>query len=155
MKFSRAFTVIELIFVIVVLGILASVALPKFGATREMADISKGRGDVATIRSAIANERQTQVIKGITTYIPKLTPSTASTTLFTGDGAGRTLLSYGIKAGTGSGEWVIDATDVNKYKFYVGSTPTEFTYYPTDSGSIKAGTFTCTSGSNDCDALAN
>lgn len=145
MKFSRAFTMIELIFVIVVLGILAGIALPKFGATREIADIAKGRADVATIRTAIANERQTQVIKGNTTYIDILSDNT--TTLFKGNGTGRTLLSYGITAGAGSGHW--QSTSGTAYTFTVGSTTTPFTYNP------NTGTFTCTSGSNDCDALAN
>jgi len=147
MKFSRAFTIIELVFIIVVLGILASVALPKLSDNALQANIAKGRGDVATIRSAIANERQTQVIKGVNTYISKLTPSTASTILFTGDGAGRTLLVYGIKKGSGSGEWTIinDTT----YRFIAGSTNTDFTY---DSDN---GTFNCTSGSGYCDALVD
>ncbi|MDT8338183.1 MAG: prepilin-type N-terminal cleavage/methylation domain-containing protein [Sulfurimonas sp.] len=147
MKFSRAFTIIELVFVIVVLGILTSIALPKLSDTVVQADIAKGRGDVATIRSAIANERQGQVIRGITTYIPRLTPSTASTTLFTGDGAGRTLLLYGITKGTDSGEWNI--TGDNVYTFTVGSTSTTFTYNP------DAGTFTCPSGTGNCNALVD
>lgn len=148
MKFSRAFTLIELVFVIVVLGILAAIALPKFGATREIADIAKGRADVATIRTAIANERQTQVIKGNTSYINKLSSST--TTLFTGDTSvtpNRNLLAYGITAGAGSGHWTKNSD--TEYVFTVGSTPTTFTYNP------ATGTFTCTSGSNDCNALAN
>ncbi len=41
MNRSKAFTLIELIFVIVVLGILAAIAIPKFNATREDAIISK------------------------------------------------------------------------------------------------------------------
>jgi len=41
MRFSRAFTMIELIFVIVILGILAAVAIPKFNATRNDAKVSK------------------------------------------------------------------------------------------------------------------
>ncbi|MDY0124006.1 prepilin-type N-terminal cleavage/methylation domain-containing protein [Sulfurimonas sp.] len=145
MKFSRAFTVIELIFVIVVLGILATVALPKFGATREVADIAKGRGDVATIRTAIANERQTQVIKGNTSYINKL--SSSSTTLFTGDTSvtpNRTLLTYGIKAGAGSGDWTKNSD--TEYVFTVGSSVNTFTYTPSD------GKFLCTSGT-ECSAL--
>jgi len=45
------FTMIELIFVIVILGILAAVAIPKLAATRDDAKISKGASEVATIVS--------------------------------------------------------------------------------------------------------
>jgi general secretion pathway protein G len=145
MKFSRAFTIIELVFVIVVLGILASIALPKLSDTVVQADLAKGRGDVATIRTAIANERQSQVIRGETSYIPKL--SSGTTTLFTGDGT-RTLLMYGIAAGTGSGNWQGNANGLS-YTFTVGSTPTTFIYNP------NTGTFTCTAGTGNCDALVN
>jgi general secretion pathway protein G len=138
---------IELIFVIVILGILAAIALPKFASTREMAEIAKGRGDVAMIRAAIANERQTQVIKGIYTYISKLSPLTTSTTLFTGDGAGRVLLSYGIKAGTDSGDWAI--VNNTTYRFKVGSTDTTFTYEDTN------GTFTCVADAGNCNELSD
>lgn len=144
MKLSRAFTIIELIFVIVVLGILATVALPKFGATKEAADIAKGRADVATIRSAIVNERQTRLILGDSTYIDKLSPSTGATTLFTGNGT-ETLLTYGIKAGTADGDWAISTDTVYTYK--VNGVTNTFTYYPTTSGLNLAGTFKCTSGS--------
>ena len=54
----KAFTMIELVFVIVVIGILAAIAIPKFAATRDDAQIAKGRSDVAAIRAAIVSERQ-------------------------------------------------------------------------------------------------
>ena len=45
------FTMIELIFVIVILGILAAVAIPKLAATRTDAEVSKGATDLATLVS--------------------------------------------------------------------------------------------------------
>jgi len=42
------FTMIELIFVIVILGILAAVAIPKLAATRDDAKIAKGASAVST-----------------------------------------------------------------------------------------------------------
>ncbi len=45
------FTMVELIFVIVILGILASVAIPKLAATRDDAKISKAASEVSTLVS--------------------------------------------------------------------------------------------------------
>jgi len=45
------FTMIELIFVIVILGILAAVAIPKLAATRTDAEVSKASSDLATVVS--------------------------------------------------------------------------------------------------------
>nr|WP_321267645.1 prepilin-type N-terminal cleavage/methylation domain-containing protein [uncultured Sulfurimonas sp.] len=144
---KNAFTMIELIFVIVILGILASVAMPKFANTKRQADIVSGRADVATIRSAIVNERQTQLVKGINTYITTLSDN--DTTLFTGDGT-RNLLLYGIKTGSGSGDWAVIAGSARKsYNYMVDGVSTRFDYNST------SGIFGCTSGANDCDELVD
>jgi len=42
----KAFTMIELIFVIVILGILAAVAIPRLAATRDDAEIVKAAGNI-------------------------------------------------------------------------------------------------------------
>ena len=47
------FTMIELIFVIVILGILAAVAIPKLAATRDDAKASKAAQNLATLISDI------------------------------------------------------------------------------------------------------
>ena len=61
---KKAFTMIELVFVIVVIGILASIAVPKFAATRDDAVITKGRATVAALRNGIATERQKRILRG-------------------------------------------------------------------------------------------
>ena len=48
---KKGFTMIELIFVIVILGILASVAIPRLAGTREDAEISAALGNLRTLVS--------------------------------------------------------------------------------------------------------
>jgi general secretion pathway protein G len=66
MKLSsrKAFTMVELIFVIVVIGILAAIAVPKLAATRDDATITKAMNTIASARSALAMERQKNILSG-------------------------------------------------------------------------------------------
>ncbi|MDY5466866.1 MAG: type II secretion system protein [Campylobacter sp.] len=52
---KKGFTMIELIFVIVILGILASVAIPRLAATREDAEISAAVANLRTLLSDVSS----------------------------------------------------------------------------------------------------
>jgi len=60
----NAFTMLELTFVIVIIGILSAVAIPKLAATRDDAVITKARATVSAVRNAILTERQKRILKG-------------------------------------------------------------------------------------------
>jgi general secretion pathway protein G len=148
---KNAFTMLELIFVIVILGILSAIAIPKLAATRDDAQIAKGRSDIASIRSAIVTERQSRLIQGQSSWISELSQNT--TTLFDGNSTTNRLLMYGISAGTGSGHW--QSTNGSNYTFRVQDISVAFTYDST------TGIFTCsttagTTAQNDmCKTLIN
>ena len=63
---KKGFTMIELIFVIVILGILASVAIPRLAATREDAEISAA---VANLRTLVSDINSYYVVKGTFTGV--------------------------------------------------------------------------------------
>ena len=122
-KSKNAFTMIELVFVIVVLGILAAVAVPKLAATRTDAVISKGVADVSSIRSAIMTERQARLITGNSNYISGIALNTGG--LFGG------VLTYSITDSTDSGHWTSTGADSNAsatYIYKIDNTPCNFTY---------------------------
>ncbi len=130
MKFSHAFTMLEMVFVIVVLGILASIAIPRLAATKTDADISKGRADVASVRSAIITERQSRLITGNSEWI-------TAANLDTTNGLFGGVLMYPVANESGkNGKWSATAGS-GTYVFRVDNIPVPFTYNQNN------GTFTC------------
>jgi general secretion pathway protein G len=148
-----AFTMIEIVFVITVIGILASVAMPRLSATRDDAVICKGRNEVASLRSAIASVYQTGLLRGARGYVSRLDGGVSANVegvmIFdTNDTASQDaamLLSYGVTTKEGDGRWM--KTEENRYTFRVNHTEVHFGYFPqktTLSGNVyRAGTFTC------------
>lgn len=156
MKNLKAFTMIELIFVIVVLGILAGVAVPKLAATRDDATIAKMRGDIAAIRSGLSLVRSENMMRGVSTW-PALEGSDEAT-LF--DGVLQQPI-YPMKAGGRNG-WTLVAKGSNNatstYTATVAGKSTTFNYYPTTPLATAAGrnvgSFDCNHADVLCQSLA-
>jgi general secretion pathway protein G len=129
---------IELIFVIVVLGILAAIAVPKLAATRDDAHIAQGRADILAIRSGIISERQARMFRGDTSY---------TSTLGGADPLFGKVVQSGIRPSSGSGGWT--RTNDTTYVFHLNTTALTFDYNQT------TGTFGCstTAGTPQEDAL--
>ncbi len=152
----QAFTMIELIFVIVVLGILASVAIPKLAATRDDATVTKARTDVAAIRSSIKTSRAQRVLSGTPGYQPSLISTSATTadqsnTKKSGEDLFVGILDYPIKAKDKAGGWQKVASPtagIERYRFRItNSKSVDFDYNNT------SGNFDCDHTINDCKQL--
>ena len=120
---KKAFTMVELIFVIVVIGILSAIAIPKLAATRDDAEITKAVSTVGSVRSAIATERQKRILRGDFTAITSLnsTGTNMAFSTFNADAAGNTgnVLEYAMNDCTGQGKtqgcWSVQAGPIYRY----------------------------------------
>lgn len=146
----NAFTMLELTFVIVVLGILAAIAVPRFVATRDDAHISKARATISAVRAAIVSERQSRMLRGESMFISALDNGIAvnavGADIFDTNGTGQ-LLMYPVVTGDAAtnGKW--RKTGNAQYTFRVIDTDTAFTYTQAD------GTFDCIPGNGLCNEL--
>jgi general secretion pathway protein G len=130
---------IELIFVIVIIGILSAVALPKMSSIMEMAYLGKAKDELASMRSGLNNLRQIYILRGEASH--QITTSDVNGTL-----------SYGLQICGNSAEkkcWAFDSSDNKKmiYRLVNGKT---LVYNITDNSKIECNTSASTA---DCSLL--
>jgi len=136
LKKRKAFTMLELIFVIVVIGILSAVAIPKFAMNRNDAIVAKAKNTVTAIRNAVATERQQRILKGSFAPVFKLSNSSGTDVPIFDAFDGNTtnsVLQYSLQAcktATSEGCWRETTTGS------AGSPVSEYTYNMPITGSV-------------------
>ncbi|TLD82699.1 type II secretion system protein [Helicobacter sp. MIT 11-5569] len=78
MRAKKAFTMLELVFILVILGILAAVAIPKISASRDDAKLVALKSDINTLKTAFPAYFLAQ---GEGTFLSAITLSSANWTL--------------------------------------------------------------------------
>lgn len=141
---KKAFTLIELVFVIVILGILATVAIPKLIVTRDDAEIAKAKSQIAAVRSGIQLKRNEMILSGTQGYPASLEDGTCC---FGG------ILSTRIeeRKDDNSYGWKLEN---NTYSINTNKEQVKFTYSATD-GSFKCTERSSSDTSADKDSLKN
>ena len=86
---------VELIFVIIIIGILSAIAVPKFTQTAELAYDSKAKSTLAAVMAAVSTERQKRILRGDTTPITDLGNNTYAFNTF--DGGTKPVVSTPVK----------------------------------------------------------
>lgn len=115
---SKAFTIIELLFVIIIIGILATVALPKFSESYKQSLISKAQSKVSAIRSGLQVYKNKHILQGLPPYPTAL--DSDNNHLFD------QVLPSAITPGTSSGDWQKIGT--NQYKYILNDGYIVFRY---------------------------
>jgi general secretion pathway protein G len=106
---KNSFTMIELIFVIVIISILVGVAIPRLFTGVSDAEIAKAKTDVATIRSAISTKYGKNVMEGhdVCPNLEDISKDPHNNYVFEG------ILTYPVKKNIETVKWDGNGTDYN------------------------------------------
>ncbi len=143
---SRAFTLIELMAVVLILAILAGVALPKFFDYQTAARESACKGALGGIRAGLANFYANRaIVAGVASY-PTLTELTAI-----GSVMNEVLPDnpYAAAAGIGSPNGVVAASLAESVARTVVDTTNGWAYYPGSATTGAAAVFYANTDSDD------
>jgi general secretion pathway protein G len=150
---KKAFTMIELVFVIVILGILSAVAFPKLSGVLKDANYASALATISSLRTAITNERQNNLIKGSAAY-PQLLDDAGTGVheqLFDGNGTIH-ILQYPVYSKNKMGGWMKTTDNSGAtigYKYYINDTTTvDFNY------TKATGVFDCNHALANCKAIS-
>jgi len=116
---KKAFTMVELVFVIVVIGILSAIAIPKLAATRDDAHITRGLSTLSAVRSAITTERQKMILRGDMSGISNLRGTGTGVFTTFNDVNGSRVLEYDVESCSRIGCW--STTNGTVYTFVTPS----------------------------------
>ncbi len=120
-RHSGAFTLVELIMVIVVIGLLAAVVVPKFTDIKTEAQNAAETGTVTAVRSGINLAHLTSLAQGTDTYPSALDSASSAVASPT-----NLLFINVIDGGVADANW--EKTGTNDYRFI--PTNRTFTYAP-------------------------
>ncbi len=144
---KKAFTMIELVFVIVVIGILSSIAIPRFAATRDDAEIAKAIATIGAVKSSVATERQKRAIRGDYTVINALNVGGGVFNRFSADkdGVSDKVLETPVQGCASNGCWSVAGANY-VYMMPTSGNPVPFT--------LNNGVFECVNQADaDCITL--
>jgi len=149
MRMKNAFTLLELVFVIVVIGILSVVAVPKLAPLMGDAKMAKARDTLSAVRSALAIERQKRILRGEFTHISDLGDSTYAFSNFDNNSS-NPILEYPVEncsSSTSTSCWIRDGS----------VSPKTFTYRFSGSGDaiykLENSRLVCNDTADDCKKL--
>jgi len=146
---KKAFTMIELVFVVVIIGILAGVAIPRLSATRDDAEITKARTMVASIRNALAMERQKRILRGNFNSINAVGgTSTGVFGNFDDNSSQPMVLEYAEPSSTNNGRWqfvTIGGANIYRYNCLALGGSVDF--------NVTNGRFVCDETTDGCQQL--
>jgi general secretion pathway protein G len=157
MKSREGFSLIELIFVIVIIGILSSFIVPKLTATSSDALKAKTKSQIATIRSAISLNYSNSIMTNSASY-PSSLDDVSTADVNTKQQLFANILDYPITSTplnqAKSGKWAkvsktadADSNTIETYRVWIGDSSIDFIYYQ------QNGRFDCDHNTELCEAL--